>query len=128
MQEEHASGHVVGIDYYNDNRIFNTLYMLFKIENCFCSLFPFLYRIIYSMPTCQICALAPAVLHRSKTRQSLCAPCFYHAFETEIHNTIVDNGLFSRGERVAIGCSGGKDSTVLAEVMTTLNKRYDYGL
>jgi cytoplasmic tRNA 2-thiolation protein 1 len=29
---------------------------------------------------------------------------------------------------VAIGASGGKDSTVLAHVMTTLNKRYDYGL
>ena len=29
---------------------------------------------------------------------------------------------------MAIGASGGKDSTVLAHVMTTLNKRYDYGL
>ena len=38
------------------------------------------------------------------------------------------NELFKRGERVAIGASGGKDSTVLAHVMTTLNKRYDYGL
>lgn len=36
--------------------------------------------------------------------------------------------MFSRGETVAIGASGGKDSTVLAHVMTTLNKRYDYGL
>ncbi|CDR45560.1 hypothetical protein NBRC10512_003814 [Rhodotorula toruloides] len=37
-------------------------------------------------------------------------------------------GLFRRGERVAIGASGGKDSTVLAYIMTLLNKRYDYGL
>jgi len=80
------------------------------------------------MPTCQICQANPAILHRSKTKQSLCTTCFYHAFETEIHNTIIDNKLFKRGEKIAIGCSGGKDSTVLAEVMTTLNKRYDYGL
>lgn len=38
------------------------------------------------------------------------------------------NKLFERGERVAIGASGGKDSTVLASVMKTLNERYDYGV
>lgn len=54
--------------------------------------------------------------------------------------------LFVRGEKVAIGASGGKgesfrnkdahvltfmsslDSTVLAYVMKTLNERYDYGV
>ncbi|TPX40426.1 hypothetical protein SeMB42_g04334 [Synchytrium endobioticum] len=33
-----------------------------------------------------------------------------------------------RGERVAIGASGGKDSTVLAYLLKLLNERYDYGL
>jgi cytoplasmic tRNA 2-thiolation protein 1 len=36
--------------------------------------------------------------------------------------------VFERGERIAIGASGGKDSTVLIHVMNTLNKRHDYGL
>jgi cytoplasmic tRNA 2-thiolation protein 1 len=36
--------------------------------------------------------------------------------------------LFSRGETIGIGASGGKDSTVLAHVMKLLNDRYDYGL
>eukprot|EP01117_Protostelium_nocturnum_P016086 TRINITY_DN6307_c0_g1_i1.p1 TRINITY_DN6307_c0_g1~~TRINITY_DN6307_c0_g1_i1.p1 ORF type:complete len:329 (-),score=85.04 TRINITY_DN6307_c0_g1_i1:31-915(-) len=58
----------------------------------------------------------------------MCKPCFYHVFEEEIHETIVENKLFKRGDKVAIAASGGKDSTVLAEVMTTLNKRHDYGL
>lgn len=40
----------------------------------------------------------------------------------------MSNNLFKRGERIAIGASGGKDSTVLAHVLTTLNKRHDYGL
>ena len=29
-------------------------------------------------------------------------------FETEIHNTIIDNALFKRGDKVAIAASGGK--------------------
>ncbi|POW06422.1 hypothetical protein PSHT_10390 [Puccinia striiformis] len=36
--------------------------------------------------------------------------------------------MFKRGDKVAIAASGGKDSTVLAHVMTTLNERYNYGL
>ena len=58
----------------------------------------------------------------------VCADCFFTVFEEEIHFTIVTNNVFKKGERIAIGASGGKDSTVLAHVMTTLNKRYDYGL
>lgn len=40
----------------------------------------------------------------------------------------MSNRLFQRGERVAIGASGGKDSTVLASVLKTLNELHDYGL
>ncbi|GJJ73985.1 cytoplasmic tRNA 2-thiolation protein 1 [Entomortierella parvispora] len=77
---------------------------------------------------CNLCQSARAILKRPKTGQQLCKDCFYHVFETEIHNTIVDNKLFRRGDRVAIGASGGKDSTVLAYVLKLLNDRYSYGL
>ena len=46
----------------------------------------------------------------------------------EVHRTIVSHSLFHRGDVVAIGASGGKDSTVLAYVLKMLNERYDYGL
>lgn len=69
-----------------------------------------------------------AHLKRPKNRKELCRECFYSVFENEIHNTITSNSLFSRGDTVAIGASGGKDSTVLAHIMKTLNKRHDYGL
>ncbi|WFD29483.1 cytosolic thiouridylase subunit Ctu1 [Malassezia sp. CBS 17886] len=78
--------------------------------------------------TCALCADARAVLRRPKTRQMVCKECFFVVFETEVHNTIRSARLFVRGDRVAIGASGGKDSTVLAHVMKTLNERYDYGL
>lgn len=78
--------------------------------------------------SCELCNSRRPVLKRPKTGQKLCKPCFFHVFETEIHNTITETNLFYPGEVVAIGASGGKDSTVLAHVMKTLNERYNYGV
>lgn len=77
---------------------------------------------------CALCNANRALIIRPKNHQKLCKACFITLFETEIHNTITANSLFSPGERVAIGASGGKDSTVLASVLKTLNERYHYGL
>lgn len=82
------------------------------------------------MPTilCALCKTSRALIIRPKNHQKLCKECFINIFETEIHNTICANYLFQPGERVAIGASGGKDSTVLASVLKTLNERHNYGL
>ncbi|KAL1970628.1 hypothetical protein VTN77DRAFT_4272 [Rasamsonia byssochlamydoides] len=77
---------------------------------------------------CFHCQKARAVIVRPKNRHKLCKSCFLEVFETEIHETITSASLFYPGERVAIGASGGKDSTVLASVLKTLNERYNYGL
>lgn len=77
---------------------------------------------------CAICHTSRALIIRPKNHQKLCKACFIHIFETEIHNTITTNSLFHPGERIAIGASGGKDSTVLASVLKTLNERHSYGL
>ncbi|KAK9494547.1 hypothetical protein V1508DRAFT_21256 [Lipomyces doorenjongii] len=81
-----------------------------------------------STSTCELCHIRKPFLRRPKTGQKICQPCFFHVFEREIHNTISSRNLFYRGERVAIGASGGKDSTVLAHVLKVLNERYDYGV
>jgi cytoplasmic tRNA 2-thiolation protein 1 len=57
---------------------------------------------------CVLCSKNRAVLKRPKTAQQICQDCFYYVFETEIHNTIIDSKLFNRGDRIAIGASGGK--------------------
>lgn len=77
---------------------------------------------------CELCHSSRALIIRPKNHQKLCKTCFINIFEIEIHNTITANSLFSPGERIAIGASGGKDSTVLASVLKTLNERYDYQL
>lgn len=80
------------------------------------------------MRLCSKCDSARAVLKRPKTGDALCKECFYVAFETEVHETIVRAHLFQPGDYVAIAASGGKDSTVLAYVMKLLNERHKYGL
>jgi cytoplasmic tRNA 2-thiolation protein 1 len=87
---------------------------------------------------CDICQSAKAQVKRPKTQQQICKSCFYAVFELEIHNTIIHSKLFSPGDRIGIGASGGnfilpfnhigKDSTVLAHIMTLLNARHSYGL
>ncbi|KIJ19844.1 hypothetical protein PAXINDRAFT_67448 [Paxillus involutus ATCC 200175] len=78
--------------------------------------------------SCALCQNAKAIIKRPKTGQQICKECFFFVFETEVHHTITQATLFKPGDRVAIGASGGKDSTVLAYVMKTLNERYNYGL
>lgn len=77
---------------------------------------------------CEVCKINNAVVKRSKDRLVVCKTCFFEMFEQEVHTTIVENELFSEGEKIAVGVSGGKDSTVLAYVLNLLNKRHNYGI
>ena len=78
--------------------------------------------------TCVRCQTNRAVVKRPKNHHKICRECFIAVFEDEIHHTITSSNLFFPGEKVAIGASGGKDSTVLASVLKTLNERHNYGL
>lgn len=77
---------------------------------------------------CQICQHARAQIVRPKNHARICAPCFIQIFEDEVAETVESSNLFQRGDKVAIGASGGKDSTVLASVLKTLNERQNWGL
>lgn len=77
---------------------------------------------------CSVCNEKRASVKRPKTGAAVCKDCFFLQFEDEIHETITKHQLFERGDRVAIGASGGKDSTVLAYILSLLNRRHDYGL
>ncbi|KAF2765007.1 adenine nucleotide alpha hydrolases-like protein [Teratosphaeria nubilosa] len=77
---------------------------------------------------CQLCNDNRAQILRPKNHSRICAPCFISTFEKEVAETVESTGLFHPGERVAIGASGGKDSTVLASVLKTLNDRRGWGL
>lgn len=80
------------------------------------------------MPVCHSCSVNRGIVKRPKTGKAICRECFFDAFESEVHQTIISNRLFTPGQRVAIAASGGKDSTVLAFLMKLLNDRHNYGL
>ena len=64
---------------------------------------------------CALCAESRAILKRPKTGQQVCKECFFHVFETEVHNTITQAQLFKPGDRVAIGASGGKGTPLYTQ-------------
>ena len=77
---------------------------------------------------CEVCKLSRAQILRPRNHARVCAQCFISLFESEVTETITSSDLFQSGERVAIGASGGKDSTVLASVLKTLNDRHGWNL
>ena len=80
------------------------------------------------MKKCNYCQTEKPALKRPKTGKLCCKNCFIKYFEEEIHETIINYKFFTPGETVAIGISGGKDSTVLAYVINKLNIEKKYGL
>ena len=80
------------------------------------------------MKKCNYCKIEKPSLKRPKTGKLCCIKCFIKYFEEEIHETIISYKFFNRGETVAIGISGGKDSTVLAHVINKLNISKNYGI
>ena len=74
--------------------------------------------------TCYVCKTSKAFIKRPKNLEPICQECFFICFESEVHQTIVDNQLFKSGDKIAIGVSGGKDPTVVAHVLNKLNKKH----
>ena len=77
---------------------------------------------------CQTCKENKAFIKRPKNLDPICQACFFSSFEKEVHQTIINNDLFKPGDKIAIGTSGGKDSTVVAHVLNKLNKQFNYGV
>lgn len=74
---------------------------------------------------CGYCNAEPARLQRLKHPQKkACPACFFSHFEEEVKHTLDAEGLYVRGETIALAVSGGKDSTVLLHVLHTLNERH----
>ena len=79
-------------------------------------------------PQCASCHAARAALRRPRSGQALCGACFCTAFEAEVLHTVLAGRLLPPGAVVAVGASGGKDSTVLAHVLRELAPRLGVSL
>ena len=76
------------------------------------------------MKTCSRCGEARAQIKRPETGELLCKGCFSFVFEEEVYQSIQRFELIVPGDVVAIGVSGGKDSTVLLHILDTLRTRH----
>ncbi|KAH0485024.1 MAG: hypothetical protein KVP17_002419 [Porospora cf. gigantea B] len=79
------------------------------------------------MNECDECGGKAAII-RPAAKTRLCVKCFSTTLEDEVYSTCVKHQLFDEGDKVAIGVSGGKDSSVLAEILFRINARYEMGL
>ncbi len=68
---------------------------------------------------CRICG-KKAIIHLRQHNLALCKEHFIERFERETEKTIRKFDMFKRGDTVAIGISGGKDSTAVALALKRL--------
>ncbi|MBN2477995.1 TIGR00269 family protein [Candidatus Micrarchaeota archaeon] len=69
---------------------------------------------------------AVITLHYSQTH--LCRKHFMQMFERKFKRTVREFGMIKKGEKIAVGLSGGKDSTVLLHLLYKLSKKHPFEL
>ncbi len=79
------------------------------------------------MPTCTKCG-DPAVTQLPYNKQDLCRNCFCDQFEKRVRKANHDFELFRRGDVVAVGVSGGKDSQAMLFVLDKMARDYAFTL
>jgi uncharacterized protein (TIGR00269 family) len=79
------------------------------------------------MPKCRICG-GEATVYLPHSRLWLCDKHFNEFIEKRVLETINRYGLIRRGSRILLGVSGGKDSDVLAHILSKLSNVIGFNL
>jgi uncharacterized protein (TIGR00269 family) len=64
-----------------------------------------------------------AVIYRKYEGKALCKNHFLNSIEKKIKRTINSNRLVKRGEKIAVGISGGKDSSLLLCILYNIGRK-----
>ncbi|RLG14527.1 MAG: TIGR00269 family protein [Candidatus Nanohalarchaeota archaeon] len=79
------------------------------------------------MPKCSFCD-SKAIIVRKYEGIALCEKHFLRSVEKKIRKTIRVNQLLKHNDTVAVGLSGGKDSSLLCWFLSSIRKRYNIKL
>ncbi len=75
-------------------------------------------------PICYACDKKPAVTYRRIDGRYLCKDCFSKWVIATVKKTIGQKKFFKRNDRIIVGLSGGKDSTVLLDVLSKIEHKF----
>ncbi len=80
--------------------------------------------------TCSRCRRRPANYLRVSSGEALCLSCLFKSIEDTVLWTIRKYGLISKGDRIGLAISGGKDSLVMTYILGKLwkSKRLPQGV
>jgi uncharacterized protein (TIGR00269 family) len=73
---------------------------------------------------CDVCKRREVFFFRPYSGVRLCKPCFVKSIEDKTRATISKYGMFEFDDRIAIGVSGGKDSTSLLHILAKIEREY----
>ncbi|RAP54086.1 MAG: TIGR00269 family protein [Methanosphaera sp. rholeuAM130] len=73
--------------------------------------------------TCTQCGYEHVVINRKSNGQRLCSSCFKDSIEKKVLKTIRKNKLVTKGDKVLVGLSGGKDSVALVNILNILKEK-----
>ena len=72
---------------------------------------------------CTQCGYEHVVIHRKQNGQRLCSTCFRKSIEQKVLKTIKKQKLITKGDKVLVGLSGGKDSVALLKILNILKEK-----
>ncbi|MHA1972349.1 MAG: TIGR00269 family protein [Candidatus Hodarchaeales archaeon] len=70
------------------------------------------------------CCTKPPFMHDSRTKKTYCKQHFTELIENRVKKAIKRYNMIEKSDHIALGYSGGKDSTVLLHILTKLNKPF----
>lgn len=76
-----------------------------------------------------ICNCGERAVYKQRTSgKHLCSNCLTEQIDRKVTETINQNRMIQRGDRVGVGISGGKDSTVLLTILRKIDKKLGFTL
>lgn len=73
--------------------------------------------------SCTQCGNPKVIIERKQSGQRLCSDCFSKSIQKKVLKNIRMNKLIEKGDKVMVALSGGKDSVVVLDIVSTLYKR-----